>query len=149
MEEMKAATAYLWRLREKQKISRAKLANLVSTTENTIWRVETGQQEPGGRLLISLVTALQANWQDVVDLVDQKNATQEDGRARADLWLALRASRTPPDTQTTPLDQLTTIIGELRTELPAEAWNSASSGPLLDSIRWLIQGWRAQRKDSR
>lgn len=140
---MKAAAAYLWRLRERQKISRAKLANLVSTTENTIWRVETGKQEPGGRLLVSLVTVLQANWQDVVDLVDQKTATPEDGRARADQWLALAAARSAPETQATPLDQLTAIISELRTE----AWDSTTSAPLLDSIRWLIQGWRAQHKD--
>lgn len=146
---MKAAAAYLWRLRERKKISRAKLANLVSTTENTIWRVETGKQEPGGRLLVSLVTVLQANWQDVVDLVDQKSATPEDGRARADQWLALAAARGAPETQATPLDQLTAIISELRTELPTEAWDSTTSAPLLDSIRWLIQGWRAQRKDAK
>lgn len=79
---IRAAMHYLYTLRDAAGITRAKLAALVQVTENTIWRVETGRQEPSGSLLVAIAHALHADWSDVEYLV-VNNATDQDAEARA------------------------------------------------------------------
>ncbi len=141
---MFGGAAYLRRLRERQKISRAKLAATVSTTENTIWRVETNLQEPGGVMLLDIVQALGASWQDLYELVHGK-ASNEEGIARADAWLAQSAHLHEQGSGVVPSsDQLAVLIETLRAE------QSASTDPaldrLLEAMRWLATGWRAREQ---
>ena len=65
-------------------MSRAALADRVKVSENTIWRVESGRQEPGGVLLISMTEEIQGSFDDIMALVRQKNTTVEDGKRLAE-----------------------------------------------------------------
>ena len=62
---MCAAASYLRALRERHGLSRATLASQVEATENTIWRIEDGRQEPSGPLLVALVTSVHGNWDHI------------------------------------------------------------------------------------
>lgn len=141
---MFGGAAYLRRLRERQKISRAKLASTVGTTENTIWRVETNLQEPGGVMLLEIVQALGANWQDLYELVRDK-ASSEEGIARADLWLAQSARLHEPGYSIVPIsDQLTVLFETLRVE---QATNpNPALERLLEAMGWLVMGWRTREQ---
>ncbi|GAB4197776.1 MAG: hypothetical protein OHK0022_16340 [Roseiflexaceae bacterium] len=142
---MFGGAAYLRRLRERQKISRAKLAATVSTTENTIWRVETNLQEPGGVMLLDIVHALGGNWQDLYELVHNK-ASNEEGIARADAWLVQSAHLREQGLSAAPSsDQLAVLIESLRAEQAGSNTNPAMER-LLEAMRWLVVGWRTREQ---
>jgi transcriptional regulator with XRE-family HTH domain len=79
-----AVGAYLQVLRESRKMSRAALAERVKASENTIWRIESGRQEPGGVLLISMTEEIQGSLDDIKALVCKKNASAEYGKQLAE-----------------------------------------------------------------
>lgn len=69
---MQAVAEYLTTIRRSQKMSRARLADLAGTTEMTILRIEKQGQEPGGPLLVRIVSALKGSWDIVTKLIDGK-----------------------------------------------------------------------------
>lgn len=77
---MESVVAYLGELRDGQHISRAQLAAMLETTEQTIFRIERGQQEPKGGLLVGLVTMLRGSWDEIRRLQLGKDATPDLGR---------------------------------------------------------------------
>lgn len=83
---MEAIATYLYELRKGQKLSRAKLAAALNTTENTIWRIERKQQEPTGVLLLSLLQSLQGSWGHIQQLL-APGVTEDEGRRLAREWL--------------------------------------------------------------
>lgn len=52
---MAAIAAYVRQLRDAQDISRSRLAELVGTSDNNIWRIEEQGQEPRGGLLLLII----------------------------------------------------------------------------------------------
>ncbi len=80
---MQAVGAYFQELRDARNESRAAVASALGVTENTIWRVETGRQEPGASLLIALVRYLHARWEDVQALMARNDAQAIDGKQAA------------------------------------------------------------------
>jgi transcriptional regulator with XRE-family HTH domain len=60
---------YLTTLRASHGFSRARLADLVGTTEMTILRIERHGQEPGGGLLVRLIDTLGGSWDVVTRLI--------------------------------------------------------------------------------
>lgn len=60
--------AYVLHLRVSRGLSRAKLADLVGSTEMNLLRVEKQGQEPSAGLLIRLMTALHGSWEVVSKL---------------------------------------------------------------------------------
>lgn len=61
--------SYLTTLRAAKGFSRARLAEIVGTTEMTVLRIEKHGQEPGGGLLVRLIDALGGSWDIVSRLV--------------------------------------------------------------------------------
>ncbi len=96
---MEAAGAYLQTLREGMKLSRAKLAEQLGTTENTLWRIEAGRQEPGGALLFGLIKQLRGAYDDVARLLEHDVPLAE---AQA---LARQRVAEPPAPRLTPSEQ--------------------------------------------
>lgn len=79
---MPAIAAYVRQLRDAQDISRSRLAEIVGTTDNNIWRIEEQGQEPRGGLLLLIVRALNGSLDDAAELL-RDDATENEGRRRA------------------------------------------------------------------
>lgn len=75
---MANVAGYLMTLRQSKRLSRAKLAERVGTTEMSILRIETQGQEPSGSLLVRLIDALGGSWDIVTRLIadDQEDALE-------------------------------------------------------------------------
>jgi len=80
---MMTLATYLLDLRTRRRLSRARLADLVGTTEMSILRIETKGQEPSGPLLVKLVNALGASWDVVTRLVDLPDLASDEERIKA------------------------------------------------------------------
>lgn len=80
---MEAVGSYIQTLRDKQSVSRARMAEDIGTTENTLWRIESGRQEPGVSLLARILQYVQGSIEDVFRLAARADATVEDGRREA------------------------------------------------------------------
>jgi transcriptional regulator with XRE-family HTH domain len=82
-----AAGAYIRTLREARHLSRAKLAALAHTHESQIERIERGEQDTRGSLLIAIVQAVRGNLDQIGRLLLDEAATADDGRRLAQEWL--------------------------------------------------------------
>lgn len=91
---MATLATYLQGLRNERRMSRARLAELVGTTEMSILRIETKGQEPSASLLVRMVGALGASWEMVSRLVEAPDANDEDGRAATIAALAPQSGET-------------------------------------------------------
>ena len=80
----KAAATYLRHLRELRGYSRAFLVPLLRTTENTLWRIEDGRQDPGTELLISILSVLGGRFTDLYQLAANEERTVEEAQRLAE-----------------------------------------------------------------
>lgn len=80
---MEAVGAYIRTLRLQQKLTQTKLAELVGVSNNTIWRIEAGQQEPGGSQLAAILTIIRGRIDHVYELLSNTFATKADGEKKA------------------------------------------------------------------
>lgn len=85
-----AVGAYLQTYRDARGYSRVRLAALVGTSEAQIVRIEQGEQDTRGSLLLAIVRALGASADVVTDLILSEGDSAEIGRATAQRWLAER-----------------------------------------------------------
>jgi transcriptional regulator with XRE-family HTH domain len=86
---LSATGAYLKHLREVAGISRLALSKKVNTSDSQIIRIEQGQ-ETRGSLLAKIIKEVNANPDDVVELLVSDDYTVEDGVSRAKLWIEKR-----------------------------------------------------------
>jgi transcriptional regulator with XRE-family HTH domain len=125
---MTSVAAYLRVLREQRGLSREKLAEMIDTSGNTIWRIEDGRQEPGGALLLNLIAAVRGSYEDVRRLLAEDNGGEAAGRELAEL----RVSRA----EFAKIEELRTVLGNERL---AEFVARLSAEPdLLDAIDRLM-----------
>ena len=101
-----AAGAYIRTLREARHLSRAKLAALAGTHESQIERIEKGDQDTRGSLLVAMVQAVGGNLSQIGRLLLNEAATADNGRQIAQAWLVHEEQREQlgvtvrlPDTQ--------------------------------------------------
>ena len=80
---MIAAGTYLKILREHAGITQDKLARLTNTTTNTIWRIESGKQEPRAIQFSKILAAICGDPADVALLSDSDELGAADGEALA------------------------------------------------------------------
>lgn len=66
---LEAFGAYIRALRERRKLTQAKLGGLIGVTGNTVYRIEKGRQEPETTQLAALLTALGGRIKDVQRLL--------------------------------------------------------------------------------
>lgn len=84
---MEAVGAYLRTLREARKLSRAAVAAQIGTHESQLVRIEAGDQDTRGSLLLAFINVVRGRAEDVQRLILNQNATVEDGRRMADAAL--------------------------------------------------------------
>lgn len=80
---MKGLGIYLQVLREAAGLSRARVAADLGTTENTLWRIESGRQEPASTMLAGIVRAVGGDWPDVEALLLDGDADEATARRLA------------------------------------------------------------------
>ncbi len=73
-------------------MSRARLANLIMSTENTIWRIESGRQDPGAMLFAQIVQTIDGKWDDIDWLMSTPDATADDAHRLAQQRLSSSSS---------------------------------------------------------
>ena len=88
---LESAGAYLQRLREEARISRHAMSKKAATSDSQIIRIEQGQ-ETRFSLLAVIIRVLEANADDVIDLILSYDSTVKDGVDRAELWIEKRKS---------------------------------------------------------
>jgi transcriptional regulator with XRE-family HTH domain len=90
---MDSVAAYLRTLRERQKISRAQIVGHTGASEQSIWRIETNDQEPKAELLVAFVDAVNGDIRHVYELLREKSSTAEDGMRLAEQRLKYLVAR--------------------------------------------------------
>lgn len=68
-----SAGIYLETLRERQHVSRQELAKKLKVSVQTISNIENGKKEPRGSLLFAVIDALGASYEDMRELLQEKN----------------------------------------------------------------------------
>ncbi|MBM7843806.1 MULTISPECIES: helix-turn-helix domain-containing protein [Herpetosiphon] len=84
---MIATGAYLWTLREAIGLSRDDVAHEAGTNNVQIMRIEKGEIDTRGSLLLSVVRAVKGNAEHIAQLLLDASATEEDGRNLAISWI--------------------------------------------------------------
>lgn len=85
-----AVGAYLRVLRLDAGLGRPTVANMIKTSEGQIRRVEIGEQDSRGSLLLAFCRAVKGNPKDIERLTLDEDATAEDGEETARNWINLR-----------------------------------------------------------
>lgn len=93
---MIAAGAYLKTLREAQGFTQEGLGEAVGVTGNTIYRIEAGKQEPLTAQIVNLLATLKGHAEDMAKLINDSNATRDDGQQKAVERLRAYAETAPP-----------------------------------------------------
>nr|P25279.1 RecName: Full=Uncharacterized 15.4 kDa protein in HgiDIIM 5'region; AltName: Full=ORF15 [Herpetosiphon aurantiacus]CAA38940.1 orf 15 [Herpetosiphon giganteus] len=84
---MIATGAYLWTLREAIGLCRNDVAHEAGTNNVQIMRIEKGEIDTRGSLLLSVVRAVNFNAEHIAQLFLMLVATEEDGRNLAISWI--------------------------------------------------------------
>lgn len=87
---LKAAGAYIVRLRRDAKLSRLAFAKLLGTSDSNMMRIEQGDQEARSILLAQIIRTLSANADDMMDLLLSEQADEKEGIERAEEWIRKR-----------------------------------------------------------
>ena len=83
---MIATGSYIRTLREAHKLTRAEVAKQTGTSEIQLVRIEKGEQETRGSLLMALIRSVKGNLEHVARLILDDQATVEDGQRLALQW---------------------------------------------------------------
>lgn len=85
-----AVGAYLRYLREKQGLQIVETADKLNTNQTQVWRIEHWKSDTRSSLLFKLIRAVGGDANDVEMLINNPDATVEDGETLAKLRLALK-----------------------------------------------------------
>lgn len=81
----KAVGAYLRFLREAAGLSVAEISQKVRIDVSQIWRIERGKSDPRASKLFLFIAAVNGSPDDIAQLINNPNATVEDGETLARL----------------------------------------------------------------
>jgi transcriptional regulator with XRE-family HTH domain len=99
---LEAVGSYLQRLREEAKISRHALSKRVETSDSQIIRIEQEGLDTRVSLFFKIIHEVDANPDDVMELLLSPTSTVEDGRQMADLWITKRKQLSGEETSIHP-----------------------------------------------
>lgn len=85
---IEAAGAYLRALREGRGIGRGALAKELGIDHSQIERIEKGQTDTRGSLLLAIVVKLEGDADQVATLITSKDASIEDAQQMAQTWIS-------------------------------------------------------------
>jgi transcriptional regulator with XRE-family HTH domain len=90
---MQAVGTYLRTLREAKNLSRGDLAKQVDSNEMQILRIEKGEGDTRGSMLMKLVRLVGGNAEHIADLWSSNNATSDDGKRLAQEHLRINKNQ--------------------------------------------------------
>lgn len=85
-----AVGAYLKYLREAQGLKATEVAERIGTNQAQVWRIDNWQSDTRSSLLFRYILAVNGDANDVAMLINNRDATQEDGIMLAKLRLGLK-----------------------------------------------------------
>src|SRR4051812_22130828 len=92
---MRAAAEYLRALREARGLTQEAVARETGVVGKTVWNWETGDREIPSTKLAEFVRLVRGSAEDVIQLLAMDDATDSDGRIRAEAWLSQERDETP------------------------------------------------------
>lgn len=134
---MIAAGAYLWELRDAKRLSREELAAEIGTNDVQIMRIEKGEIDTRGSLLLRFIHKVNGDFEEVVRLMDDPTATEEEGRRRALAWLNRKMEEKK-------MGQHDPLLEEILNEMLVEYQRRPT---ILGQIRAFIAGYRGRGND--
>lgn len=99
---MKAVGAYLHTLREHHDLTLTEIAKKLKTSSSLIFRVEQGQGETRGSILLGFTRLVEGSPDDIANLLLNPNASVEDGQTFAVRRVNQLASLAPEPTSVHP-----------------------------------------------
>ncbi len=87
---IQAAGTYIRALREARHIGRGTLASTLGIDHTQIERIEKGQTDTRGSLLLRILHTLQGDPNQLMELIVDPNATHEDAQRMAKEWMERR-----------------------------------------------------------
>lgn len=154
--------AYLEALRDAQKLKPKEVVDLIGqlgieTTPTYIWRIEHGKiATPGAPLLAAFTRVVHGNINQVMDLLLNKEATAEDGRHFAQIWLQQKSiQQQSTQLPTAFIDEIqphqwydtefAQFVEEIKTVL---AEDRSMQSLFIGALRAFIAGWRVRGHQS-
>jgi hypothetical protein len=86
-----AVGAYLKYLRESQGIGVEEVAEKIGTDQSQVWRIENWKSDTRSSLLFKFIRAVGGDGNDVELLLNNRDATKQDGETLAKLRLGLKS----------------------------------------------------------
>lgn len=136
---MEATGAYLRTLREGRKLSRTEVAARIGTNEAQIVRIEAGEIDTRGSLLIGFLETVSGSYEHLQWLIRSPGARAAQGSRFAESWLNNdQSARLRELIETSSDDELGDIFTQIREEVEEDP-------TLLEFLRGVIVGWRGKR----
>lgn len=111
---MQAVGAYLWELRRRKGVSRATVGKALGDVDHSqIERIEKGQTDTRGSLLLAFVHAVGGNPDDVVALMVEPKATADEGKQLAAQWWSQQIQGATPQEQDERRQQAMALVDAL------------------------------------
>jgi transcriptional regulator with XRE-family HTH domain len=138
-----AAGAYIRTLREKRNLTREVIADRAGTSVSQLVRIESGEQETRGSLLLRIVAAVDGDARHIAELLLSETATSDDGRDLAETVLRVLDEEGARPYLKTPEDvaELMSYVEEEMTAIREEDRRSLS-----EALRGFLAGFRAGRR---
>jgi len=111
---MVAAGAYLRTLREARGLTRDEVAYQIGTNGVQVMRIEKGEVDTRGSLLMALARRVQANVDQLSRLLLDDKATAEDGQQLATRWLSSHEIAEIDAMDAGELDEFIALLDEIR-----------------------------------
>ena len=140
---MNAAGAYIRTLRERRSLTRDVVADRAGTSVSQLVRIESGEQETRGSLLLRIVAAVQGDARHVAELLLSETATVEHGRELAEAMLQVIEETGARSYLRTP-DDVADLIRYFEEELTTIRQEDRRS--LGDALKGFLAGFRAGRR---
>jgi len=103
-----AVGAYLRRLRTHRRMTPTVTAAHAGTDPSMLNRIEKGNIDTRGSLLLALTRVVGGNIYDIQRLMHDRHATAATGEQRANMWIALLDSALSPDELFTTVQKICT-----------------------------------------
>lgn len=112
-----AAGAYIRTLRDALGLRLEDVAAAANTSESQVSRIENGEQETRGSLLLAIVRAVRGRAEHIQDLILDNTLTAEDGKKKAQEWFTRAEVVAGEEARQMTDEELVARLGELDQKL--------------------------------
>jgi transcriptional regulator with XRE-family HTH domain len=161
MANIRAVGTYLRTLREAQELSRAEIARALETNEVQVARIEKGEIDTRGSLLLQFLKVVRGDAEQLTSLMTDPLATESTGRTMAEMylrdWLEVEPNesvlpepyevvRSPTYPDNLNFEQLSNIIIDLGTTLQEQRLQNSLSRQSTPLNRKGRRSWQRKKR---